>query len=95
YLLTPIFMLVPREAVVGLLLPAILPFNLIQAGLNTGITLRLYKPLVTALRKVHLIDAPESAGQGAVQQKKTGTLLLALLLLATCVLVILALRGVI
>lgn len=95
YLLTPIFMGYPREAVVGLLLPAILPFNLIQAGLNTGITLLLYKPLVTALRKVHLIDAPESAGQGAVRQKKTGALLLALLLLTTCVLVILALQGVI
>ncbi|MDR1132241.1 MAG: ECF transporter S component [Oscillospiraceae bacterium] len=95
YLLTPIFTGDSREAVIRMLLPAILPFNLIQAGLNTGITLLLYKPLVTALRKVHLIDAPESAGLDIVRRKKTGIALLALLLLTTCVLVILVLRDVI
>lgn len=50
YLITPIYMGYPREAVVKLLLPAFLPFNLLKAGLNAGFTFLLYKPVVTALQ---------------------------------------------
>lgn len=50
YLITPIYMGCPREAVVKLLLPAFLPFNFIKGGLNTAITMLLYKPVITALR---------------------------------------------
>ena len=46
----------PREAVVELLIPAFLPFNLIKGGLNATITMILYKPIVTALRRAHLIE---------------------------------------
>ena len=51
YLVTPLYMGYPREAVVELLLPAFLPFNLLKGGLNASITFLLYKPIVTALRK--------------------------------------------
>ncbi len=50
YLISPIYMGIPREAVAELLLPAFLPFNLIKGGLNAAITMLLYKPFVTALR---------------------------------------------
>lgn len=60
YLITPIYMGYPREAVAELLLPAFLPFNLLKGGLNAAITMLLYKPVVTALRKAGL--APESKG---------------------------------
>lgn len=56
YILTPLFMNIPREKVVPLLTSAILPFNLIKSGLNSALALLIYKPLVTALRKGHLID---------------------------------------
>lgn len=36
YLITPLYMGYPREAVVQLLLPAFLPFNALKAGLNAG-----------------------------------------------------------
>ncbi|MEG1752786.1 MAG: ECF transporter S component [Christensenella sp.] len=42
-LITPIFMGVPMEQVLTLILPAILPFNLIKAGLNSVLTFVLYK----------------------------------------------------
>ena len=45
-LITPFYMGYPREAVVELLLPAFLPINLIKGGLNAGITMLLYKPIV-------------------------------------------------
>lgn len=48
YLITPLYMGIPREAVGALLLPAFLPFNLIKGGLNTGFVLLLYKPVIKA-----------------------------------------------
>ncbi len=43
YLITPLYMGVSREDVMAMLMPIFLPFNLIKGGLNTGITLLLYK----------------------------------------------------
>mgnify|MGYP001024503013 FL=1 len=48
YLITPVYMGIPREAVAELLVPAFLPFNLIKAGANTGLTLLLYRPVIKA-----------------------------------------------
>lgn len=91
YLVTPIYMGYPREAVVKLLLPAFLPFNLIKGGLNAAITMLLYKPIVTALRRSHLIDAAPTVKK---TQVNIGIILVTLLIVATCVLWILSLNGV-
>lgn len=61
YLITPIYMGYPREAVAELLLPVFLPFNLIKGGLNAAITLLAYRPVITALRRSHLPEAGPSA----------------------------------
>lgn len=45
YIVTPIYMNVPRTDVVKLLFPVILPFNLIKTGINSGLCLLLYRPL--------------------------------------------------
>lgn len=42
---TPIFLGTPIDAVLGMLVPIIIPFNLIKAGLNATITLLVYKKL--------------------------------------------------
>ncbi len=57
WLVTPLYMGVPRQAVVEMLIPVFLPFNLLKAGLNAALTVLLYKSVVTVLRKAHL--APE------------------------------------
>ncbi|MDO4321105.1 MAG: ECF transporter S component [Lachnospiraceae bacterium] len=57
YVIAPFYMGYPREAVVKLLIPAFLPFNLIKGGLNAAITMILYKPVAAALRRFHLIKA--------------------------------------
>lgn len=44
-ILTPIFMGAPRAAVVALMLPAIIPFNLIKAGLNAALAAVIYQVL--------------------------------------------------
>jgi len=50
-LITPIFMGVPREAVLGMILPIILPFNLLKAGINGAVTFLIYKPIARFLHK--------------------------------------------
>ena len=44
-IITPLFMGVPVEAVKAMLLPVIIPFNLIKSGINGIITFLLYKPI--------------------------------------------------
>lgn len=43
HFITPIFMGVPTEMVDAMLLPVMLPFNLIKAGINSLVTFLLYK----------------------------------------------------
>lgn len=95
YLITPIYMGYPREAIVKLLLPAFLPFNLVKGGLNTALTLLLYKPLVTALRRSHLLPpSPSADSKNSARTFNTGLMLVALAVLATCILFTLVLQGV-
>lgn len=91
YLVTPLYMGYPREAVVELLLPVFLPFNLLKGGLNASITFILYKPVITALRKSGYVSTVE---QGA-KKKHIGLLILASLIIATCILIILSMNGMI
>ena len=89
YIMTPIFMGVPREAVLEMFVPLLIPFNAIKAALNGAIVLLLYKPVVTALRKSRLIPTRES-NDGT--NKKTNTIILVIvsaLAVATLLLVLL------
>ena len=49
---TPIFMGAPRQAVLQLMLPCILPFNLIKASVNSLLSFLLYKSVGRAIRKI-------------------------------------------
>ena len=55
-LITPIYMKVPRDAVLGLLPTLLLPFNLAKALMNAAITMLIYKPVSIALKRARLID---------------------------------------
>ena len=88
WLITPLYMGVPREAVAAMLIPTFLPFNLLKAGLNSALVLCLYKPLVGALRKAGLIP------EGKSGKSRLGVSLFALALLATCILFLLVLKGI-
>mgnify|MGYP003196917931 CR=1 FL=1 len=93
YLITPLYMGYPREAIAQLLIPGFLPFNLIKSGLNAGLTLLIYKPVVTALRKSNLI--PPSTGEDKAKDSKFGYVFISSFILATCVLCILAFKQII
>lgn len=90
YIITPFYMGMPRASVAAMLVPVFLPFNLIKSGINTGLTLILYKPLVTALRKAHLIPSHDSS-KGHFH---IGFTLISLLVLLTFILLFLVFTGV-
>ena len=92
YLITPLYMKVPREEVAKLLLPAFLPFNALKSGLNGAITFLLYKPVISALRRSGFIALSDSSGP---RQKPTGLILLAVAVIVTCILFILVMNKVI
>lgn len=50
-LITPLFMKVPREAIYGILLPSIIPFNLVKSAGNSAIALILFFTLDRVTRR--------------------------------------------
>lgn len=91
YLVTPFYMGCPRETVIELLIPAFLPFNFVKGGLNASITMIVYRPVVRALRHSHLIEPAQAAEKS---RSNAGIILAALLIMTTCVLFILSLKGI-
>lgn len=91
YLVTPLYMGYSREVVAEMLLPVFLPFNLLKGGLNASITFLLYKPVITALRKSGYVSSVEKV----TRRKHIGLILLAFLIIITCVLFILSMNEII
>ena len=92
YLITPLFMGIPRVEVAKLLLPYILPFNLLKTGLNAAFTMLLYKPIINALKKANLISNDNSQ---TITKRNLGTVLVSIAVIITGVLVALSLQGII
>lgn len=92
YLITPIYQGMPREAIVELLLPVFLPFNLAKGGMNMAATLLLYGPVVTALRKAGVVPPSQNT---QAKKMNAGFVLFSFALLATFVVFALVLAGVI
>ena len=94
YIMTPIFMGVPREEVLKLFVPLLIPFNLIKALLNSALTLFLYKGVVTALRKTRLIPERASNDTGNKRSNTIMIICISALLAVTMTLVLLIFAGV-
>ncbi len=62
--ITPIYMHVPREAVIQMLIPVFLPFNIIKCIINVVMVVCLYKSVIRVLRKIKLVS-PRNKGQMA------------------------------
>lgn len=92
YIVTPLYQGVPRAAVAKMLLPVFLPFNALKGSLNAAFTFLLYRPVIGMLRSAKLMPASVSSA------KKTLPVLPivgAVVVILTCVLVILSLKGII
>ena len=92
WLITPLYMTgTSRSDIAAMLVPVFLPFNALKAGFNSALTLILYKPLVSALRKTGLI--PKTSYKSTTA--KWGIYLLGAALLITCILLLLVMQGII
>lgn len=98
YLITPLYMSVGRAEVAGMLASVFLPFNLVKGGINAALTMLLYKPVVTALRRADLVPprVPDNVQEiEKVHKINWGVMLVSFVLLVTFVLLALVLAGVI
>lgn len=86
FIITPFYMGVAREVVQAMLIPAILPFNLLKGCINAALILLLYKPVVSAMDKRNL--TPSRNTQAESRSSKIGTIALAVFILVSCVLLI-------
>ena len=68
-LITPFYMGVDRSVVVSILPTLILPFNLCKGIINAAITMIIYKPITTALKKSRLVAT--SGGNSKINVKTT------------------------
>ena len=92
YIVTPFYMGMPRADVAAMLAPVFLPFNLLKGGLNTAITLLIYKRTALILRKVGAL--PPSTDTSHSSGKKSIVIAVSsIAAIATMVLVLLAWQG--
>jgi Predicted membrane protein len=90
YIITPIYYKMPREAVVSMWLPGIILFNVLKSGINAGVTLFLYKSVVTVLRRTNLVEKGES------QQNLESTLIVVgIFITLTFICIVLSIQGII
>lgn len=82
YLVTPIYLGIPREEVAKILLSAILPFNILKTGLNSIFTYLLYEPIMKIAKSSHV--GIESANQMTDKSGK-GFLVSSSFVLLTCI----------
>ncbi|MEG1858396.1 MAG: ECF transporter S component [Pseudoflavonifractor sp.] len=95
YLITPIYLKLPRAAVVDMIVPILLPFNLIKGFMNAALTMLLYTPIVGALRKAHLVPSHGEVSNKPRGKFHWGPVMLSLLVLATAVLFALVMMDII
>ena len=71
----------PRETVASLLIPAILPFNIIKCVLNSALVMLIYKPVVKILRRSGMAEIRESSARTA----NVSVIITAIVLILICI----------
>ncbi len=61
--ITPLFMHTSRDEVIAMIPKLLLPFNVCKAVLNASITMLLYKPVVSAIRKIGLVTKKQNKAE--------------------------------
>ncbi len=91
FFITPLYMHVPRQAIVEMLPTVFLPYNLLKYGINSCFALLIYKPLVNALRKSRILEGSTTSKSSS----KLWVVIITLFVLASLIFAFLILGGVI
>lgn len=89
YIITPFYFHIPRESVVAMMLPGIIPFNIIKTGANALLVLIIYKPIVQFLRKQKMI-----AQKNQSMPLTTGSIIVITFVIISIILIILIHKGI-
>ncbi len=91
YLITPLYMHIPRTEIVPMLTAVFLPFNLLKSGINAAVTMLLYRPFVQILQQAGM--APKTNEK----EEKKSHLILAFLsccvILGVCIWIVIRLNA--
>ncbi len=79
--LTPLYLGIPLEGVKEILVPIVLPFNLLKGFLNSGVIMLVYKPLTSILRRLGIL---EETGASAKLKKRTALIAILALAVSVC-----------
>ena len=91
YYVTPIYMKIPREAVVAMLPTIFLPFNIIKGLINSALIMILYRPVVDVIRRMGLSGISNTSPK----KKLSPTLVVGVIILSISIPAFLYLLGVI
>ena len=86
--ITPIYAHTDVKTVVGMILPLLLPFNLIKSLLNAALTFILYKPMSQAFKSIGLI--PKGGNEFKIAKKSVIGLVIALAIIIASIVVVFA-----
>ena len=92
YVIIPMYTGRARADVIPLLIPAILPFNLVSNSLNAALTMLLYKHVKTILQKMNMMPPAEATGER--KGLNIGVIAASLFVVLTCVIWYLMIRGI-
>ncbi len=92
-LITPIYMHAPLKVVISMILPLLLPFNLLKSLLNAGYAFILYKPIVSALKSVHALPHGMDNGFKLNKRSVIGMAIAAAIIIASIAVVIMLFGG--
>lgn len=82
YIVTPWFLGIPRPEVVKMLVPVIIPFNLIKSAINSAIIIIIHEPALKVFKSSNLI-------QREIASEKSSTYLIAgLVIISSIILVV-------
>lgn len=90
-LITPIYTHTDVKTVAGMILPLLLPFNLIKSILNAVFTFILYKPVSQALRSMNIL--PKSESKFALNKRTVCGIIAACIILIVSIALMIVLLG--
>lgn len=92
-IIIPIYMGVPRQAVIDLIAPLLIPFNIVKGVFNASLTMILYKPFVTALRAAGMLPRGGASARPGKKSSIIITIVSAIIVAATLMYFLFVLEG--
>ena len=93
--ITPFYMHTTQQAVIDLILPLLLPFNMLKGALNAALTLIIYKPVSSAVKRFTAAQGEKVEAQQTSYSYKNAiiTAVSAIIICATVLILLLEFKG--